>query len=184
MESSRSNEDQRDKTDEDKRSRASSTSDKFPAASPSPIHGRRRGSVTPGSVPAASPSSQRVSRSSMTSSSRSSTSTKPSSPPHVTTVIAVESSNPGNGNPATSTGNGKDLKEATTTTSIEAVGAPTNTHIIKVSGPVTNLDETVTSATEVPPSPPPSPTSGPEIKPETETTSSRSSSPKVIQTSV
>ena len=190
MESSRSNEDQRDKTDEDKRSRASSTSDKFPAASPSPIHGRRRGSVTPGSVPAASPSSQRVSRSSMTSSSRSSTSTKPSSPPHVTTVIAVESSNPGNGNPAaggksqtTSTGNGKDLQEATTT-SIEAVGAPTNTHIIKVSGPVTNLDETVTSATEVPPSPPPSPTSGPEIKPETETSSSRSSSPKVIQTSV
>ena len=190
LESSRSNEDQRDKTDEDKRSRASSTSDKFPAASPSPIHGRRRGSVTPGSVPAASPSSQRVSRSSMTSSSRSSTSTKPSSPPHVTTVIAVESSNAGNGNPAaggksqtTSTGNGKDLQEATTT-SIEAVGAPTNTHIIKVSGPVTNLDETVTSATEVPPSPPPSPTSGPEIKPETETTSSRSSSPKVIQTSV
>merc|ERR1719266_461562 len=153
LESSRSNEDQRDKTDEDKRSRASSTSDKFPAASPSPIHGRRRGSVTPGSVPAASPSSQRVSRSSMTSSSRSSTSTKPSSPPHVTTVIAVESSNPGNGNPAggksqATTGNGKDLQEATTTTSIEAVGAPTNTHIIKVSGPVTNLDETVTSATE------------------------------------
>ena len=192
MESSRSNEDQRDKTDEDKRSRASSTSDKFPAASPSPIHGRRRGSVTPGSVPAASPSSQRVSRSSMTSSSRSSTSTKPSSPPHVTTVIAVESSNPGNGNPAggksqATTGNGKDLQEATTTTtSIEAVGAPTNTHIIKVSGPVTNLDETVTSATEVPPSPPPSPTSGsgPEIKPETETSTSRSSSPKVIQTSV
>jgi hypothetical protein len=192
LESSRSNEDQRDKTDEDKRSRASSTSDKFPAASPSPIHGRRRGSVTPGSVPAASPSSQRVSRSSMTSSSRSSTSTKPSSPPHVTTVIAVESSNPGNGNPAggksqATTGNGKDLQEATTTTtSIEAVGAPTNTHIIKVSGPVTNLDETVTSATEVPPSPPPSPTSGsgPEIKPETETSTSRSSSPKVIQTSV
>ena len=187
LESSRSNEDQRDKTDEDKRSRASSTSDKFPAASPSPIHGRRRGSVTPGSVPAASPSSQRVSRSSMTSSSRSSTSTKPSSPPHVTTVIAVESSNPGNGNSAggksqATTGNGKDLHEAT---SIEAVGAPTNTHIIKVSGPVTNLDETVTSATEVPPSPPPSPTSGsgPEIKPETET-SSRSPSPKVIQTSV
>ena len=124
----------------------------------------------------------------MTSSSRSSTSTKPSSPPHVTTVIAVESSNPGNGNPAggksqATTGSGKDLQEATTTTSIEAVGAPTNTHIIKVSGPVTNLDETVTSATEVPPSPPPSPTSGPEIKPETET-SSRSSSPKVIQTSV
>jgi SLIT-ROBO Rho GTPase activating protein len=154
LESSRSNEDQRDKTDEDKRSRASSTSDKFPAASPSPIHGRRRGSVTPGSVPAASPSSQRVSRSSMTSSSRSSTSTKPSSPPHVTTVIAVESSNPGNGNPAAggksqaTTGNGKDQPEATTTTSIEAVGAPTNTHIIKVSGPVTNLDETVTSATE------------------------------------
>merc|ERR1712008_674287 len=86
----------------------------------------------------------------MTSSSRSSTSTKPSSPPHVTTVIAVESSNPGNGNSAGGksqafTGNGKDLQEAT---SIEAVGAPTNTHIIKVSGPVTNLDETVTSATE------------------------------------
>merc|ERR1711935_1320770 len=99
----------------------------------------------------ASPSSQRVSRSSMTSSSRSSTSTKPSSPPHVTTVIAVESSNPGNGNATggkyqATTGNGKDLQEATT--SIEAVGAPTNTHIIKVSGPVTNLDETVTSATE------------------------------------
>lgn len=112
----------------------------------------------------------------MTSSSRSSTSTKPSSPPHVTTVIAVESSNPDRGALP------KKDQEATTT-SIEAVGAPTNTHIIKVSGPVTNLDETVTSATEVPPSPPLSPTSG--SGPETTGNgSSRSSSPKVIQTSV
>ena len=42
LESSRSNEDHKADQD-DKRSRASSTSDKFPAASPSPIHGRRRG---------------------------------------------------------------------------------------------------------------------------------------------
>ena len=167
MESSRSNEDHRDKVDDDKRSRASSTSDKFPASacSPSPIHSRRRGSAT------ASPNSQRASRSSVTSSSRSSTSTKPATPPHVTTVIAVES--------PTSSGLKSSSKDnPPNTEAVEAtVGAPANTHIIKVSGPVTNLDETVTSATEVPPpSPPPSPTSS--------ARSSRSSSPKVIQTSV
>merc|ERR1719266_38655 len=135
LESSRSNEDHKADQD-DKRSRASSTSDKFPAASPSPIHGRRRGSAT------ASPSSQRASRSSVTSSSRSSTSTKPATPPHVTTVIAVES--------PTSSGLKSSSKDnPPNTEAVEAtVGAPANTHIIKVSGPVTNLDETVTSATE------------------------------------
>lgn len=135
LESSRSNEDHKADQD-DKRSRASSTSDKFPAASPSPIHGRRRGSAT------ASPSSQRASRSSMTSSSRSSTSTKPATPPHVATVITVESNAPGFGPAGGGKSAPKDLEAG------EAVGAPANTHIIKVSGPVTNLDETVTSATE------------------------------------
>ena len=56
-----------------------------------------------------------------TSSTRSSTSTKPTTPPHVTTVITVEQQQ-----------------------SPEAKSEE-NTHIIKVSGPVTNLDETVTS---------------------------------------
>ena len=67
--------------------------------------------------------------------------------PHVSTVITVESNSPGapSSIPGSSGKSSPKDHEA-----MEAVGAPANTHIIKVSGPVTNLDETVTSANEVP----------------------------------
>ena len=117
-----------------------------------------------------SPLSQRASRSSFTSSSRSSTSTKPTSPGQAsTTVITVDSG---------SRRMSKDsIKESPQEEALPSPPPATNTHIIKVSGPVTNLDETVTSAeqsetmSEVvePPSPPPTPDHSPS---------------KVVQTSV
>jgi len=121
--------------DEGKRSRASSSSDKVPSPSPS-VHRKRANSTQTSS----SPLSQRASRSSVTSSTRSSTSTKPTSPGQAsTTVITVDSG---------SRRMSKDsIKESPQEEALPSPPGPaTNTHIIKVSGPVTNLDETVTSA--------------------------------------
>merc|ERR550532_3837200 len=120
--------------DEGKRSRASSSSDKVPSPSPS-VHRKRANSTQTSS----SPLSQRASRSSVTSSSRSSTSTKPTSPGQAsTTVITVDSG---------SRRMSKDsIKESPQEEALPSPPPATNTHIIKVSGPVTNLGETVTSA--------------------------------------
>merc|ERR1719323_2090669 len=139
LESSKSNEESQPRErlgsldESGKRSRASSSSDKV--ASPSPSVHRKRANSTQTS---SSPLSQRASRSSVTSSTRSSTSTKPTSPGQAsTTVITVDSGS-------------RRMSKDSIRESPQEESLPTNTHIIKVSGPVTNLDETVTSAEQEP----------------------------------
>ena len=122
--------------------------------SPSPSSYRRRANSTQTS--ATSPKiSPRESRSSITSSSRSSSSTKPTSPTLVptSTVITVN-----NAEGAIAVGRRKS-KESAASPTASKLDSPqehdedfndeplsgNNTHIIRVSGPVTNLDETVTS---------------------------------------